>query len=68
LALLLRPFFSQALAAAVAGGSIYAILVDPAAVAALFLVLGAGYGLALLVALTVARGAGIQRLLRALEA
>ena len=64
LSLIMRPFFSDALSDAIAGGSLYAIIVDWPRLLALYLLLVACYLLALLISSLALMRAGIHRTMR----
>ena len=64
LAVLMRPFFSDALAEAVAGGALYAVLIDWPTMIALYAALVGFYVLALLLSSLALMRAGIHRVMR----
>lgn len=60
----MRPFFSDALAEAVAGGALYAVLIDWPTMIALYAALVGFYVLALLLSSLALMRAGIHRVMR----
>lgn len=64
LAWVMRPFFSRALSGAMAGGSLYAILIDARWLVALYLALIAAYLLAMILSSVALLRAGVHRALR----